>query len=242
MREIRIYQPGPYEKEDIVELNAAATQHVAVVLRMQTGDPLILFSGDNREFSAHIHSIKKKQVLVHIESVVESNRESPLAIHLAQALSKNDKMEWVIQKAVELGVRSIIPIQSERCALKLSAERMEKKWQQWQSISIAASEQSGRNTLTVIEPITTLPHFIKQAHSPLKWILNPQSSRSWRDYPLQEKDITVLIGPEGGLSHQEIALAIEHGFQDLSLGPRILRTETAAITTISLLQALAGDL
>ena len=138
MREIRIYQPGHYLSGQSLELSPEASQHVGVVLRMQPGENIILFSGNNREFIATIETVKKKQVIVTLGLVKDVSRESPLMVHLAQAISKGDRMDLVMQKTVELGVASITPIISERSFFKLNAERMKKKLHQWQAIVVAA--------------------------------------------------------------------------------------------------------
>ena len=242
MRSIRIYQPGHYENGQTIELSAAASQHVGIVLRMQPGAPLTLFCGDNREFSAIITSVLKKKVMVTINAVHEISRESPRKIHLAQAISKGERMELVIQKAVELGAASIIPLITARCAVRLDAERLHKKQLQWQAIAVAACEQSGRNLVPTIYETCTLDAYLQQNHATTKFILDPKANKSWRDIHFLQGDISLLIGPEGGLSDDEVALAVSMQFQSISLGPRILRTETAAIVALGVLQALSGDL
>lgn len=242
MREIRIYQPGDYQSGQLLELSPEASQHVGVVLRMQPGDALTLFCGDNREFAARIEVVKKKSVLVLIGLVQVCNRESPLAIHLAQAISKGDRMELVMQKSAELGVASIRPIISDHCAVKLDKDRLAKKIQQWQAIVIAACEQSGRNTVPLVHPPMAFADYIKTVYSPVKFILHTTGAKNWRDYDLKHPTMALLIGPEGGFSEDEVRLAANEGFNALSLGPRILRTETAAICALSLLQAISGDL
>lgn len=242
MREIRIYQPGAYQSGQLVELSSSAGQHVAVVLRMQPGDSLTLFCGDNREFTAVIDTVKKKQVIVRIGLVNEVSRESPLVVHLAQAISKGERMELVMQKSVELGVASITPLITERCVVKLDKERMAKKLDQWQSIVIAACEQSGRNIVPVVHQPVTLDSYVQAVQTELKFILHPNCTTTWRDYPVKHSEIALIIGPEGGLSDEEIKLACHYEFLPLSLGPRILRTETAAITALGVLQAVGGDL
>ena len=242
MREIRIYQPGDYHRGQLLELSSDAGQHVAVVLRMQPGEKLTLFCGDNREFAATIETIKKKQVTVRVGLITEKSRESPLNIHLAQAISKGDRMEMVMQKSVELGVSSIMPLITDRCAVKLDKERMAKKMHQWQAIVIAACEQSGRNCVPVVHQPITLEQYVKEVQAKLKLILHPDCSTTWRDCPIEQLDIALIIGPEGGLSDEEIKLACLYEFLPLSLGPRILRTETAAISALSVLQAVGGDL
>ena len=242
LRTIRIYQPGNYQSGQHLELSPEAGQHVGTVLRMQSGESLTLFCGDNREFNATIIAVKKKQVTVEIGSVQEVSRESPLKVHLGQAISKGERMELVMQKAVELGVASITPIITARCVVKLDKERMAKKLHQWQAIVIAACEQSGRNTVPLVHQPLNLDHYLSEVQADLKLVLHPGGNKTWRDYALKPSSISLLIGPEGGLSEEEVASAKAHDFQFLSLGPRILRTETAAITALSVLQAIGGDL
>ncbi len=241
MREIRIYQPGDYKVGELLELSPEASKHVGTVLRMQAGENLTLFCGDDREFKVTIDAVKKKQVIVSITEVKNISRESHLKIHLAQGISKGDRMELVMQKAVELGVYAITPIISERCVVKLDKERLEKKMHQWQSIAIAACEQSGRNQIPLVSPPKTFESYIQEKHLGLKLILHPDGGNTWRDYTVQE-NVSLMIGPEGGFSDTEVKGACDSGFQTLCLGPRILRTETAAITALSVLQAAGGDL
>ncbi|HAU1152088.1 TPA: 16S rRNA (uracil(1498)-N(3))-methyltransferase [Legionella pneumophila] len=242
MRIIRIYQPGEYQPGQFVELSPEAGQHVGVVLRMEQGEQLTLFNGDNREFAASIEKVKKKQVLVRIDSILEVNRESPLKIHLAQGISKGDRMEMVMQKSVELGVAYITPVITERCQVKTDKEKMAKKMHQWRNIVIGACEQCGRNQIPELRQPVYLEQFVKGAKEHLRFILHPAFNKTWRDYPVQPPDVALIIGPEGGLSDEEITLTSDYGFLPLSLGPRVLRTETAAITALSVLQAVGGDL
>ncbi len=242
MRTIRIYQPGQYAVGESLELSDAQSLHVGVVLRMQPHDALVLFCGDNREFSAHITHVQKKKVVVMITAVHDINKESPCTIHLAQAISKGDRMEWVIQKAVELGVSSITPLLTERCVVRLDEHRLLKKQQQWSAIAIAACEQSGRNQLPSINKACSLEDYLVTCSAAIKLVLYPDATKTWRNYSFAQADIALLIGPEGGLSEDEVRCAHRHDFQSLSLGPRVLRTETAAITALSVLQATAGDL
>lgn len=242
MRIIRIYQPGTYRIGETLELDSDAGQHIGVVLRMREGETITLFCGDNREFEAKIASVHKNRVSVSILTTYEVNRESPRAIHLAQAVSKGDRMETVVQKAVELGVASITPVITTRCAVKMDKERMQKKCSQWQAIAIAACEQSGRTIVPVVHPILSLGDYLKTALPALKFVLYPEAGKSWRDYEFISPEMGLLIGPEGGLDAEEINLLFTHDFLPLSLGPRILRTETAAIVALGVLQAVCGDL
>lgn len=242
MRAVRIYQPGDYDTGQLLELSPEASQHIGVVLRMQVGEHITLFCGDNREFDATLETVKKKQVMVVVGLVKEVSRESRLAIHLAQAISKGERMELVMQKAVELGVSSITPIITERCVVKLDKQRMLKKHHQWQAIVIAACEQSGRNRVPIVHTPISIGRYLEEVHAGLKFIVHPGGNKTWRDYTLGTSDIALLIGPEGGFSEHEVQYAVKQDFQPLSLGPRILRTETAAITALSVLQAIGGDL
>jgi len=241
VRIIRIYQPGLYESGQTIELSATAGQHVGIVLRMQPGEQLTLFCGDNREFPATIAFVHKRKVMVTINGEHAVNRESPRAIHLAQAISKGERMEFVIQKAVELGVTSITPLLTDHCVVRLDAERLSKKHIQWQSIAIAACEQSGRNQLPIIHQACSLDTYLGQCQAKTRLVLHPSAASSWRDYSMTLGEIALLIGPEGGLSDHEVGQAKTSLFQPLCLGPRILRTETAAIAALCVLQATIGD-
>lgn len=242
MRMVRIYQPGCYKPGQSLELSAEASQHVGLVLRMKLQSRLVLFCGDNHEFLAVITAVQKKKVVVYVESMALIDRESPRKIHLAQAISKGERMEFVVQKAVELGVSSITPIVSAHSVVKLDESRQEKKLKQWQAIAVAACEQSGRNTIPMIHPFASFDAFIKNTQAALKFILSPEGRHSWRDYTFDHQEMALLIGPEGGLSEKELQQAQVARFLPLQLGPRILRTETAAITALSVLQAVSGDL
>lgn len=242
MREVRIYQAGSYRTDQQLDLSPEAGQHVGVVLRMQPGETITLFCGDNREFTALLLAVHKKRVRIKIVAECEVNRESPQIIHLAQALSKGERMEFVMQKAVELGVASISPILSARSVVKLDPLRMEKKLAQWEAIAIAACEQSGRNQIPPIKKTLSLGDYLQQNEAPLKLVLDPRQSKSWRDYHFAQAELTLLIGPEGGFSQEELEQIYSADFHPLRLGPRVLRTETAAIAALSVLQAICGDL
>lgn len=242
MRTIRIYQPGPFSCGDEIALSASASHHVKTVLRMQNDEHLTLFCGDNREFSGVITQILKKVVHVKILDMKTVNRESPCSIHLAQGLIKGEKMEWIIQKATELGVASIYPIWTQRSVVKQDKAYLDKKLQQWQAITISACEQSGRNTLPIIHPPLSFENFLHCNLTSARWILDPYATQTCKSHIKPTHEMTLLIGPEGGFHENEIKQALQKQFQPLSLGPRILRAETATISVLSILQALAGDL
>jgi 16S rRNA (uracil1498-N3)-methyltransferase len=170
------------------------------------------------------------------------NRESPRPIHLAQAIAKGDKMEWIIQKAVELGATSITPLLTERCVVRLDGSRLEKKQHQWQAIAIAACEQSGRNTVPTIYPCCTLDDYLTQCDAPIKLTLSPHTQDTWPLIQDASTAIALIIGPEGGLSAEEVQKTLQYQACAVRLGPRILRSETAAITALGLLQMRYGDL
>lgn len=241
MRTIRIYQSGDYQIGQTIPLSETAAQHVGVVLRLNVGAKITLFRGDNHEFDAVVHSIQKKQIFVTIESKLLVNRESPRRIHLAQSIAKGDKMEWIIQKAVELGVASITPLLSERCVVRLDEQRLEKKLHQWQAIAISACEQSGRNQIPMINPACSFEQHLNQCSAQYQWMLSPEAHESWPTLSDESAELALLVGPEGGFSPQELALAHSHQIQGIRLGPRILRTETAAVTALGVLQMLYGD-
>jgi 16S rRNA (uracil1498-N3)-methyltransferase len=242
MRTVRIYQPGTYTCGQSIELSATASQHVAVVLRMQPGEQLTLFSGDNQEFSARITHIHKKHVSVEIQTVNPVNRESPCAIHLVQGIIKGDRMEWVIQKAIELGVTHISPVLTQHSAIKHDPDRLQKKHNQWQAIAISACEQSGRNYIPSIAKPCTLHEYFQTPITTDRWILDPYATENIRDSITPTPAITLLIGPEGGFHQDEMEQAKALDFKPISLGPRTLRAETASIVALSVLQAVAGDL
>jgi 16S rRNA (uracil1498-N3)-methyltransferase len=168
--------------------------------------------------------------------------ESPLNIHLAQGISRGDRMDFTLQKSVELGVNTITPIFTERCGVKLSGERLEKKHQQWQKIVISACEQSGRCAVPIVATPIYLADWLAQETAALKLNLHPKAEHSIMNLPIENQRVRLLIGPEGGLSDDEIANANKAGFHDVLLGPRVLRTETAALTAITALQCRYGDL
>lgn len=238
----RIYQPFTINQNSLITLNDDAFNHLIRVLRMKRGEEIILFDGSNHITPAVIHEINKKSVTVKTATTILDNRESPLNIHLGQVISRGEKMEFTIQKSVELGVSSITPLLSERCGVKLEEERMNKKVQQWQKIVISACEQSGRNVIPTINPVMKLENWCANLTSQLRLNLHPNAQHGIKHLPNDKNDISLLIGPEGGLSDAEINMTHQYDFTDILLGPRILRTETAALTAITALQVHLGDL
>lgn len=242
MRIPRIHHPETITQLGTLALADDAAGHVGRVLRMKEGQEVLLFDGSGAEFPATISSVSKKSVEVELKERIERSSESPLNLHLGQVVSRGDKMEFTIQKSVELGVNTITPLISERCGVKLDAKRFEKKLAQWQKIAIAACEQSGRNSVPIIRPIMQLEQWCSEPSDALKLNLHPRASYSINTLPEPVTKVRLLIGPEGGLSAEEISMTEQYQFEETLLGPRVLRTETAALTAITALQVRFGDL
>lgn len=241
MRIPRLYHPNPISVDSEFELNEDAAHHVATVLRLKAGHPVVLFNGDGNEYSGQILSINRKKVIVEADASLMLSKESPLFLHLGQGISKGDRMDIVLQKSVELGVTRITPIITERCAVKLDEKRWEKKILQWRKIVIGACEQSGRNVLPVLDEPVSLNQWLALSTRSHRLVLAPGESTSLAKVDYCTHGYKLLIGPEGGLSEAEIHQAKESGFMATTIGPRILRTETAALASLSILQAIHGD-
>lgn len=221
----------------------ALPEHVAhhiQVLRLAQGQTVCLFNGEGGEYAATLTVIEKKRVQVEIKAFLPHDAELPYAITLAQALPESSKMDWIIEKAVELGVAGIQPLSAQRCVVKLSAERAEKKLAHWQGIIVSAAEQCGRNRLAHLGQVNDFNHWIANQDLHQRILLSPhaeQSLSNWaRHHPPQA--LALLIGPEGGFSQAEENLALSQGVLALSMGPRVLRTETAGLAAIATLNAL----
>jgi 16S rRNA (uracil1498-N3)-methyltransferase len=242
MRIPRIYHPQTIDQLGTLPLSDDAAGHIGRVLRMQPGQEVLLFDGSGAEFPATISEVSKKSVLVEVRERIERSSESPLDIHLGQVVSRGEKMEFTIQKSVELGVNTITPLISERCGVKLDPKRFEKKLAQWQKIAIAACEQCGRNRVPVVRPLMKLEEWCAEQDGALKLNLHPRAKYSINTLPAPVEKVRLLIGPEGGLSTEEIEMTEQYQFEETLLGPRVLRTETAALTAITALQVRFGDL
>lgn len=241
MRVPRLYCNTELNLGEIVTLPKTTSHYITKVLRLSNKDKLILFNGKNKIYSATIQEAKK-EVVVHVDSLEEQNNESSLSIHLYQGISKGSRMDTVMQKAVELGVTEITPVFTERCEVKLDAKRLESKLEHWQKIIESACEQSIRNTVPVLNTATKLDENTFDNNA-LTVVLNPYGTSNLKKINIDSnKQINLLIGPEGGFTEQEIQNAINNGAIDTKLGPRVLRTETAALAAITALQALYGDL
>lgn len=241
MRIPRIYHSSVIALHHEFALDEDAANHVGRVLRMPVGSELLLFNGDGFNYPAHISSADKKRVMVTATSQLTNPVESPVSIHLGQGISRGDRMDFAIQKAVELGVTEITPLFTERCGVKLDGERLQKRNEQWQKIAISACEQSGRSIVPTVHPAISLQQWLAQQTKELKLTLHPRASDTIKTLTASSH-IRLVIGPEGGFTDLEMTQTSDAGFTGIQLGPRVLRTETAALTAISALQLQFGDL
>jgi 16S rRNA (uracil1498-N3)-methyltransferase len=243
MRKVRIYHSGLLQANTTVVLEEHAASHIRV-LRLDLDDAITLFNGQGGEYAAKLIELSRQRIVAQVLSHSQHEVESPLAIHLGQVISRGDKMDLTIQKAVELGVSAITPLFSERCGVQLSKERWQKKLEHWQTIAMSACEQSGRNHVPKIHPPEHLGTWLNKAQD-LCLVLAPTAQGSikelYKQHPATAR-ITLLVGPEGGFSSDELALTSQQNFQGLNLGPRILRTETAGLAALAVIQSYWGDL
>ncbi|MDZ7734818.1 MAG: 16S rRNA (uracil(1498)-N(3))-methyltransferase [Gammaproteobacteria bacterium] len=243
MREIRIYIESPLATGNELALPPEPAHHVARVLRLRAGQPLTLFNGHGGQYAATIQSISGRDVRVAVGEHQAIERESPLDITLVQAVSRGRHMDYTLQKAVELGVNRIVPVMSEFGQVKLEGKRLPNRLEHWRGIVIAACEQCGRNRLP---PVDTPQPFGRRLETlpagPVRLLLDPQSGQPLRDLSAPVAGIVILSGPEGGFSPDERQAALQAGCHAVGLGPRVLRTETAAPAAITACQALWGDL
>lgn len=241
MRIPRIHHPQPLGEGEIVHLESGAAQHVARVLRLGVGAELILFDGSGGHYLAAIIAVDKRHVEVRLGKQHQTHNTSPLRITLAQGISKGERMDFTIQKAVELGVQRIVALDTERSVVRLKGERLERKHQHWQGIIISACEQSGRDVPPELLPSRGLPCWLRDETEGTRLLLDPYAEQGIAGLT-PSTEITLLIGPEGGLSEQERQAAQDAGYQGVRLGPRVLRTETASLAAVAILQSHWGDL
>lgn len=238
----RFYTPGTLAPGALVKLLDSAATHASRALRMKVGDTAVLFNGDGNDYPCELTIMNKSEVSARIKTVRANHNESPLQITLVQAISSGDRMDFTIQKAVELGVSRIQPVSSQRSVVKLSGDRAEKRREHWQNVVISACEQCDRAVIPQVMPAVSLPQWLAQAETgALRLLLAPDASQKLNDLPRPTGLIQLLIGAEGGLTQDEVRLATSHGFTSVQLGKRILRTETAALAAISSLQTRWGD-
>lgn len=239
----RFYCPPPVPPSGSFDLPADAAHHAARVLRLREGNRVEIFDGSGNEYSGVISAIGGKRVTVGDISAAPVDRESPLRVTLAQAMSSSEKIDWVIQKATELGVAEIQPLDTERSVARLSAERAAKRLEHWRQVAISACEQCGRNVLPVLHAPLDIMAWLQQTKGlpDAKFILLPDGSIALHSHPKPPGKIILLIGAEGGFTQPESEAALHCGFGAIRIGARVLRTETAAVAGLAALQTLWGD-
>ena len=242
MRIPRVYSPQTMAIGDCIELEAGAARHLTSALRMNSGQLVTLFNGQGGEYIGELVEAKKGKATVRVTEFDKTDRESNLSIHLAIGISRGERMDLIVQKATELGVSEITPLFTERCEVKLSGDRLNKKVSHWQQVAISACEQCQRNSLPTINTPVKIEQWQDNCDTSLKLVLHHRTDQSLSDMPPPSGQVALLIGPEGGLSEREIQQAISLDFSALALGPRVLRTETAPLAAISILQSLWGDM
>ena len=242
MRLTRIFADAPLGIDEMLELPEAAAHHIGKVLRMRPDQKLHIFNGRGGYYTAVITAIGKRTVsIVPLEFCAEE-RESNLNITLGQGISRGQHMDYTVQKAVELGVTRIVPLVTEFSNVRLDPERSEKKLAHWRAIIIHACEQSGRTRLPEIIGPMSFIDWVERSGTENRFILTPQAGMPLKKFPLLKRDIVLLTGPEGGFSEAELGRAVATGYEAVTLGPRVLRTETAAVAALAAIQVLWGDL
>jgi 16S rRNA (uracil1498-N3)-methyltransferase len=242
MQQHRIYTSQPLQSGASLTLEEGPARHLTQVLRLKAGAEIILFNGDGHDYRARLDEVTKRSTGARIEQRLEpAEAPAALQIQLAIAISKGERMDFAIQKAVELGVSGITPLVSERCVVRLPGERLEKKLQHWRQVVIAACEQSGRRRIPLCHEVMDLPEWLASGTTRGGLLLDHRGARSLPELDPPQGEISLLIGPEGGLSEMERTLAATAGFTGVRLGPRVLRTETAPLAAIAVIQALWGD-
>ena len=236
----RFYLPTALAPHTTLNLPDNIIRHIHV-LRLNAGDSITLFNGTGNDFDATLQAIGKRHAECHIHAQRQPENESPLAITLVQAISSGERMDFTLQKSVELSVRAIQPIISDRCVVRLSGERAEKRVQRWQDIVIAACEQSGRSIVPTVLPIVSFSDYLRQMPPELHLMMSLRRATTLRDIAPAPQSLRLMIGPEGGWTPAEEQAALAAGVQTITLGKRVLRTETAAMAAMAAMQVLWGD-
>ena len=236
----RFFCPDGLLPASDMPLPAAVAHHAERVLRLAVGDPVTLFDGQGGECAASILAFGR-EALARLGPQLAIECESPLQITLVQALASGDKMDWIVQKAVELGVAAVQPVAAERSVLKLAGERADKRVAHWQQVAVAACEQSGRNRVPVVGEILPLAKYLARPFDGTRLILAPGADGALARKARPGRPVAILIGPEGGWSPAELDLAARAGCAPLALGPRVLRTETAGLAALAAMQTMWGD-
>ncbi len=240
MRISRLYTPDNLNTGQKLELQDDNAHYIRTVLRLKKDQAITLFNSRGGEFLSVINEVSRKRVEVSIVEAIDRTVESPLYVTLGVGISRGDRMDWAVQKAVELGVNNITPLITERCVVKFKAEKKQQRLQHWKNIAQHAAEQSGRTIVPEFNDVSAIESWVK-AQKDLKIFLDPLAEQSLVDLKPDNQCVTLLSGPEGGFSVQERELAIDAGFTPVRLGPRVLRTETAVLAALSAVQMLWGD-
>ncbi|HQU15787.1 MAG: 16S rRNA (uracil(1498)-N(3))-methyltransferase [Chromatiales bacterium 21-64-14] len=241
MRVPRLYVPQPLAPGLSVELDPSAARHTTRVLRLRPGAELILFNGDGSEYHAELTGDPKRGGCARIIAAVERHNESPLAITLGQGIARGERMDYIVQKAVELGVACIVPLITERTVVRLEGARREQRRSHWQRIVESACEQCGRTRLPQLLDPMPLDQWIPEVPAGNRWYLDPDAPAGFAQLPRPVDGVVLVIGPEGGFSPDEKDTVRKAGFRGTRMGPRILRTETATLAALAALQTLWGD-
>lgn len=242
MRVPRIYLPIRLQVGATVSLDDKAFGHVVRVLRLQPGAALVLFDGNGHAVMATLVEVSKHTAQAQVLEASPNDSADPLSMLLIQGISRGDRMDYTVQKAVELGVNAIQPVFTERSGVDLIGERLQRKLNHWQGIIISACEQCGQNQLPTLHlPLPLTACLTQSSLSGLRLVLDPAAERGLRSFAAPTNAVALLIGPEGGLSAAEVTLAYQQGFRGVRLGSRILRTETAGIAALAAVQTLWGD-
>lgn len=238
----RLFQQMPLHTGAEVLLETDASHYVLHVLRFKPNDELHLFNGDGGEYRATLLEGSKRQARFAVHEHLNIECESPLTLHLGQALARGDRMDYAIQKAVELGVTEITPLITAHCAVKLNPQHLASKQEHWKKVIISACEQCGRNRLPTLNPILSLEAWAAQCPPATdSFVLSPTATLHLKQFTTPHAALRLVIGPEGGLSEEDLEICRSRDFKEINLGPRILRTETAAAAAIAVLQAMWGD-
>lgn len=242
MPQHRLFISQPLEAGQNVEIDGDRAHYLSRVLRMKTGSKLVLFTGDGHDYPAVVSAARKTRVVLRVGEAVRNDRESPLMVQLVQGISRGERMDFAVQKATELGVHRILPVFTKFSVVKLDTDRAARRVQHWQKIAQGACEQSGRNRVPLIEaPIALNDYFGNESAADCRIALVPGATTALHELAHTPQTVDLLVGPEGGLSENEAADAANAGFLAVSLGPRILRSETAALTALALAQSKWGD-
>jgi 16S rRNA (uracil1498-N3)-methyltransferase len=240
MRVSRLFVSAPLNVGSRIELDDDAAHYVRSVLRLKQDQSIVLFNGQGGEYLGRFSEVSRKTVRVEIGQFVDRDVESPLAVTLGIGISRGDRMDWAVQKAVELGVTQLTPLVTERCVIKFSDDKKQQRLQHWQHIVQHAAEQSGRTRAPALGEIANLENWVSDQQG-LRVFLDPYAEQALTDLQPENRHVTLLSGPEGGFSEQERQIAKAAGFVPVRMGARILRTETAVLAALTAVQTLWGD-